>query len=71
MESLVKRRDWVAARSGGTYDERERIALSYAIGMLKAADVLGLVSQLEEKGLDERWISSEWIGTKTNTKGTP
>lgn len=61
LESLNKRRDWVAGRAGGSYDERERIALSYAIGLLKAAASLGLVKTLEEKALDERSISAAWV----------
>lgn len=61
LESLAKRRDWVAKRSGGSYDDRERIALSYAIGMLEAAVELDLVAVLEEKGIDNRSISTEWV----------
>jgi len=61
MEALSKRRDWVAERAGGGYDERERIALSYALGLLQAAVSLGLVRELESKATSEGWIYSGWV----------
>ena len=61
IESLTKRRDWVASRAGGTYDERERIACSYAIGMLRAAISLDLVKDLEQAAVEQEWISTAWI----------
>lgn len=61
IEALSKRRDWVADRAGGSYDERERIACSYAIGLLKAAIRLDFVEALEDKALDEGWIEERWV----------
>jgi hypothetical protein len=61
IESLTKRRDWVADRAGGSYDERERIACSYAIGLLMAAKRLNLVEDLEDLALDNGWIEERWV----------
>jgi len=61
MEALIKRRDWVAARAGGGYDERERIALSYAIGLMQAALSLGLVRELEHEAVHQGWIYAGWV----------
>jgi hypothetical protein len=61
IESLEKRRAWVVKRKGGTYDVREGIALGYAVGLLKAAQRLGLVGTLEQDALAHNQIHSEWV----------
>ena len=61
IESLEKRRAWVSKRAGGTYDVRESIALGYAIGLLRSAQRLGLVEQLEQDALERDEIHAEWI----------
>jgi hypothetical protein len=48
-------------RAGGTYDVREGIALGYAVGLLKAADRLGLVGQLEQDAIAHKQIHPEWV----------
>ncbi len=61
IESLEKRRAWVVRRAGGSYDIREGIALGYAVGLLKAAQRLGLVEQLEQDAIAHKQIHSEWV----------
>jgi len=65
IEALKKRRDWVAARDGGGYDTRERIALSYALGLLEAAVELQLVGELEDKAISQGLILEKWIDPLT------
>ena len=61
IESLEKRRAWVTKRAGGSYDVREGIALGYAVGLLKAAQRLGLVEQLEADAIAHKQIHTEWV----------
>jgi hypothetical protein len=61
IESLEKRRAWVVRRAGGTYDVREGIALGYAIGLLKAAQRLGLVAELERDAIENGQLHHEWV----------
>ena len=65
IEALVKRRNWVRARAGGTFDVRERIALSYAIGILRAAKNEGLIEELEKRGLAMGFIDPHWVEPTT------
>jgi len=69
IRALSKRRDWVEHRAGGGYDEAERIALSYAIGLLSSANDLGLLHELELEALRQGLIHPSWVDQSDHTKG--
>jgi hypothetical protein len=51
-------------RSGGSYDKREVIALTYAISVLQAADRAGIIPQLEQAGLDAGDLEPGWVSAE-------